>query len=156
MTTQHTTVWNVSGCKTTYYTKKQAVFSVHCALSNILIFQSEHFQLLPHKGTMPVFIVIQCASNSSTKYSISAWSKLCSRPRCQPRNKVSTPAISNFPNTSAFTLSHTVSCFHAHLEARPGCLNSLNDITCGSSRGVTSPPPRIKKSCGKKHSTCNF
>lgn len=100
-----------------------------------------------------MFIVIQCASHflfqifnlSLIKALISSW--------CRLRNKVSTPAISDFPNTLACILSHAVSCFHAHLEGCPGCLNSLNKITCGT-LGVWRPPrPHLEVTT---HATFNY
>lgn len=87
---------------------------------------------------MNVFIVIQCASHFLFQICNLSLIKALFLCRHQDENKISTPAISDFPNTSAFTLSHTVSCFCAHLEGRPGCLNSLNEITCGGSGGATS------------------
>lgn len=100
-----------------------------------------------------MFIVILCASHilfqifnlSLIKALISSW--------CRLRNKVSTPAISDFPNTLACILSHAVSCFHAHLEGCPGCLNSLNKITCGT-LGVWRPPrPHLEVTT---HATFNY
>lgn len=63
------------------------------------------------------------------------------------------PPLSQIFLTHSF---HTVSCFHAHLEAHPRCLNSLNYITCGGSRGVMSLHPASKSPVEVKHNTCNF